>query len=78
MRKDYIEFVLQKRKHKTDIWIIKNKVEGCSVGKIKWYGAWRQYCFEPFRDTVFSGGCLLEIQEFLARENDAWRERKKK
>ena len=32
---------------------------------MRWYGAWRQYCFFPYPETVFSAGCLKDVQEFI-------------
>jgi len=35
------------------------------LGKIYWYGKWRQYVFEPAPDTIWSQSCLEEVYEFL-------------
>lgn len=32
------------------------------LGQIKWYGAWRRYCFYPDESTLFDSSCLAEIQ----------------
>lgn len=34
---------------------------GILLGKIKWYGAWRQYCFFPEPGCLFNVGCLETI-----------------
>ena len=34
------------------------------LGRIAWYGRWRKYAFEPFRDTVFEQDCLRDIADF--------------
>lgn len=39
------------------------------LGIIKWYGPWRQYCFEPNDFTVWSDGCLEQISGFLKKLN---------
>ena len=39
------------------------------LGTIKWYGPWRQYCFEPNDFTIWSDGCLEQIAEFLKKLN---------
>lgn len=31
------------------------------LGIIQWYGPWRAYCFHPNDDTVWSVGCLNDI-----------------
>ncbi len=36
------------------------------IGVISWYSPWRQYCFFPENDTVWSAGCLRDVQAFLA------------
>lgn len=50
---------------KTNVWWVENRRSGARLGEIKWYGAWRQYCFYPEANCVFNKGCLLDIQQFL-------------
>jgi hypothetical protein len=50
---------------KTEVWVIRNSNSGGRLGTIKWYGAWRQYCFFPEADCVFNNGCLKDIIEFI-------------
>ena len=54
---------------KTREYFIMNKSQGVRLGVIKWYGAWRQYCFFPVAsaETVWNAGCLADIQDFLAK-----------
>ena len=40
---------------------------GERLGTIRWYGPWRQYCFFPEPDTVWSAGCLADVQTAIAR-----------
>lgn len=35
------------------------------IGKIKWYSAWRQYCFFPDNNTIWNKECLGEINEVI-------------
>lgn len=35
------------------------------LGYIKWYGPWRQYCFFPREDCVWSSGCLADLAAFI-------------
>ena len=35
------------------------------IGVVSWYSSWRQYCFFPEYDTVWSAGCLRDVQAFL-------------
>lgn len=70
----YIEFELLGHKTKTTIWSCKNKKSGDVIGLVEWYCNWRQYCFMPKGDTVFSRGCMLDVIEFINKLED---ERKK-
>jgi len=35
------------------------------LGEIKWFAQWRQYCFFPEDDCVFSKGCMEDINSFM-------------
>ena len=39
------------------------------LGEIKWFGAWRQYCFYPEGNTIFDRKCLTYINNFLEEVN---------
>ena len=39
------------------------------LGEIKWFGAWRQYCFYPEENTIFDRKCLTYINNFLEEVN---------
>jgi len=47
--------------------------EGYYLGDIKWYGAWRKFCFYPVSDTIWDDKCLLELLNFLEQYNKEWR-----
>ena len=51
--------------------------EGYYLGDIKWYGAWRKFCFYPTQDTVWDEKCLAELLNFLEQYNREWRNKKK-
>ena len=52
---------------KAGTWIVRNKHDGQFLGKVMWYGAWRQHCYFPVSaDLVFSTGCLRDIADFCA------------
>lgn len=40
---------------------------GFSLGVVKWWPAWRRYCFFPCKDTVYDANCLWEIADFCSR-----------
>ena len=54
---------------KTSNHYIINLSSGALLGEIKWYGAWRQYCFfpSPSADTVWSTGCLDDIKDYIKK-----------
>lgn len=54
------------RTRKTPIYAVVNKSGGYEIGRIRWYGSWRQYCFFPAENTVWNDGCLQDILGFLA------------
>jgi hypothetical protein len=37
------------------------------LGKICWYGGWRQYVLDIDSGTRWSKGCLLEVGEYIAK-----------
>ena len=48
-----------------------NRNSTMGLAEIKWYGAWRQYCFFPYNvDTVFNEGCLSDIVKVVRLLND--------
>ncbi len=63
----YIEMVVAPRglKRKTGVWDVIGRTSGAFLGQIKWYGAWRQYCFFPSVSTVFNRQCMEDLNNFL-------------
>lgn len=51
-------------KHK--VWII-TAWDGLLIGSVTYYGPWRQYCLLPQPDTVWSAGCLADVQDFITQ-----------
>lgn len=52
---------------KTNRWDVQAKRAGGHLGVIKWFGRWRQFCFFPWDDCVFSKGCLADIGDFIEK-----------
>jgi hypothetical protein len=53
---------------KTKVVNVVNARDGTILGQIKWWGAWRKYCFFlSFGYLVFDSGCLQEIIEEMNR-----------
>lgn len=67
---EFIEFELIEKKPKTDVYAVNNKTSGDMLGIIKWYPAWRQYCFFPSEETLYERKCLKDINNFMQRLMD--------
>lgn len=61
----YIEFDKIGDTGKTEIWNILSKKSQFILGKIRWYGQWRQYCFFPSANCIFNVGCLSDISKAI-------------
>lgn len=61
----YIKFVKIISTGKTVRFSCINIHHGEELGEIKWYGAWRQYCYFANVSAVYSKGCLDDISDFL-------------
>lgn len=49
---------------KTKIFKVKSNHDiKAELGVIQWHSNWRQYCFWPYSNTLFSWDCLNEISE---------------
>ena len=71
---DYFYIVKEKRDdRKTPILHIFSKKSNDEIGLIKWYGAWRKFCFFPNSETVWDEKCLDELNKFLIEYNEDWR-----
>ena len=53
---------------KTPIYVIYDKNSVC-IGKIKWYGAWRKFCFFPEGNTIWGSICLEEVIALVCQYN---------
>lgn len=45
------------------------------LGNIKWYGAWRKFCFYPNKDSIWDNYCLNDLTNFLEQYNKEWRQK---
>ena len=57
---------------KTRAWEVQGN-GGDVLGTVQWYGAWRQYTFDPTPGTTFNRDCLIDLANFLRRVNDEHR-----
>lgn len=67
MKYKYINFKLIEKKPKTGIYRCCNNKSGEELGIIKWHNSWRQYCYFPTVQAVYSRGCLEDINNFLLK-----------
>jgi hypothetical protein len=67
VKQSYITFRFQgsSPSGKTSIFRVETR-NGGLLGTIRWYGPWRQYVFEPVPNTIWSAGCLNDVQKQLA------------
>ena len=65
--KKYVKFRLNDRKPLTNVYDVLSKEGNVPLGIIQWYAPWRQYCFYPEDETVFSIGCLQQIRLFIGK-----------
>ncbi len=61
----YMEFDKVGDTGKTEIWNILSKSSGYILGRVKWYGPWRQYCFYPSPETIFNPACMEDICKLI-------------
>jgi len=69
--------VFSKTTLKTTVWRVVNK-DDIHLGRISWYGAWRQYCLFPENAIIFNTGCLEDINLFIKKLTDHRKKEKKK
>jgi hypothetical protein len=66
----YLAFVeIQNHKGRSRIFECRNKRYQDVLGLIKWYPSWRQYCYFPTVQAVYSAGCLDDIANFIRSVN---------
>lgn len=68
MKSKWLKFILVE--NKTSIWCVNHKSLGISLGIIKWYSYWRQYCFFPLNGTIYSQSCIIDIAKFIKEQMD--------
>lgn len=51
---------------KTKVVIVRAARTSTVLGRIGWWGSWRQYTFFPEGGTVFNQGCLTTINAYMA------------
>ena len=62
---------------KTDLWAIRALDGSGDLGAVKWFGAWRKYCFFPCDGTLYEQDCLRDIATFCETATAEYRQRKR-
>ena len=65
MKYKYIYFVEIEQKPKTKIYSCRNNKNDVELGQVKYFPIWRQYCYFPTIQSVYSDGCLNDIVDFI-------------
>lgn len=47
---------------KTKVILVISKSSDNVLGEIRWHGAWRQYTFQPYADTIWNIGCMHDVE----------------
>lgn len=58
---------------KTKQWSVVSRRHGDPLGRIVWYGPWRQYAFYSHVGTYWNTGCLADVQQFITDQMAARR-----
>ena len=72
-----VESYIEKRKTPILDILVEDEDGPFLLGEIKWFGAWRKFCFYPSSDTVWDNKCLQELVNFLNDYNKEYRNRSK-
>lgn len=60
---------------KTKQWsVLTNR--GDELGRVQWYGPWRQFTFDPRPSSTLNRDCLLDLARFLERVNKEQRDKR--
>jgi hypothetical protein len=56
------------REKKKLVYLCGNK-SGEDLGRVEWYGPWKQYCFVDTCNGIYSQSCMNDIANFLSQLN---------
>lgn len=65
MADQYLEFMSYPKIGKTEIYGVLSKNQRAELGRVKWFGRWRQYAFFPNTETAWNPECLDSISGFI-------------
>lgn len=69
----WIELARASESGRTHVWHVRSKSSGDLLGRVAWFGRWRQYAFHPVGDTVYNAQCMRDLADFCE-----WQNREKK
>ena len=72
----YLSFIVKEHKPKTKVVAVVNKTHKQEIGVIRWYGAWRQYCFYPHPNTIWNTACLNDVNNMITKLTPKPRQKK--
>lgn len=52
-----------------DCWFCYSNKKKTALGLVEYYGRWKQWCYFPASETVYSHDCLADIRDFLNQLN---------
>lgn len=62
---EFREIVDFAKQRKTNKYSVQSKFDHTILGEVKWHSHWRQYCFFPASDCVWSRDCLEDLALFI-------------
>lgn len=65
----HLKIIKIEEKPKTSVYSVQSKFDEYNLGTVKWYPNWRQYCFFPAAECVWSVDCLQDLKNFVESEN---------
>lgn len=71
----YITMIKVEDKPKTSVFNVFTKYDDI-LGQVKWFPRWRQYCFFPEDDCVFSKDCMKDINNFIEQLSSMRKQKK--
>lgn len=60
----------QTLKDEEHYWFCINNDAETFLGIVNWFPRWKQYCFFPEEEVVFSAGCLIDVVDFVTQLNE--------
>ena len=73
MKTKYKYFSFEKayvKSNESPYWFCTSKSSNYPLGVVKWFPDWKQFCFFPEEETVFSTGCLNDVVDFVTQLNE--------